>query len=141
MANECITKAYANQIANHVFGGTTYTPVTTWYVGLSTTAIQTDGSGYTEPSSVNVSGYARKSYTNASGFTIADGEAKNTNEIRFDEMTHSLTTNPEITHWFLCEESSGTPTILLHGALDNSRILQSGTTIYFKANELKVTLQ
>ena len=55
------------KILNHVFGGSgsvsaSYTPLTTWYLGLSTTEIGTTGSNVTEPSDPS---YARVSITNS----------------------------------------------------------------------------
>lgn len=55
-----------NKILNHVFGGSgsasaSYVPLTTWYLGLSTTEIGVTGSNVTEPSDPS---YARVAITN-----------------------------------------------------------------------------
>jgi len=77
-----LTNYLEDKIWNHVFGSTTYTKPTNWYVGLLT-ATPSDSAGGTE---VSGGSYARQ----VCAFTITGtgtAEAKNTSAITFPTAT------------------------------------------------------
>ena len=84
-----ITTYQLNKIIQHIFSGTTYTPVATWYLGLSTTAIDETGATVTEPTDA---AYARVAITNNGTewvVTGTDGEMENANDADFPQSTES----------------------------------------------------
>ena len=76
-----------NLILGSRLGNRSPEPVTTWYVGLSTSSINEDGTGITEPSGSN--GYKRVAIqNNSTQFTMPSNlTVKNANPIIFDEVT------------------------------------------------------
>ena len=77
-----LTNYLEDKIVNHVFGSTTYTRPTTWYVGLLTAAPSDSASG----TEVSGGSYARQ----VCAFTITGtgvAEAKNTSAITFPTAT------------------------------------------------------
>lgn len=71
------TTTLANSLIDEVLNGVDFTPPSSLYLALSTTAINNDGTGLTEPSG---NGYSRPSisFANSSGRTTS-----NTNAITF----------------------------------------------------------
>lgn len=115
-------------IANSQFGGgaTTWAPAT-WYVGLSTTTPNDDGSGFTEP----VGGaYARVAVTNnATNFptaTTASGVTTKTNGAKITWPNPTGTWGAISYYGFFTASSGGTPEYTF--ALDTSITVKSGNT-------------
>lgn len=99
-----ISKPHAQETMNAEFGGGSWEPAATHYIGLSTTAITyATGLGFTEPDGV---GYSRKAYTNSSTnwATNSDGEVVNQNSIEFDAFNASSAGN--IAYWFISEKEN-----------------------------------
>ena len=95
------------------------------------TAAPSDSGGGTE---VSGGSYARKQVT--AGFTVVNGSAENTADVEFITATADWGT---ITHiGFFDAVSAGN--LLFHGAMTESRTINSGGTAKFLATELKVTL-
>ncbi len=116
----------SNQILDRLFGATAYNSPATWYVGLSTTTINSDGTGATEP----VAGaYARVAVTNnKSNFSVAaNGSLSNAAVVQFVESTASWGT---ITYVFLSDAlTSGN--IWVYDVLSTAKTVQSYTTVLF----------
>ena len=122
MAN--LTYYSANKTNDFLLGSTAFTQPTTYYLGVSTTATQKDGSGITEP----IDGaYARISITNnKTNFdTSVLGSLTNLIEFLFPESTVDWGT---ITHWFLSDAASG-GNIWFQGTLTSSRNVESETIL------------
>lgn len=136
-----ITNYQANNNLNYDFGKTTYTPPTTWYIGVSTTPINKDGTGVTEPTD---KAYSRVEIANnKTNFTVAvGGSATITKDVMFPESTEPWAL---VTHIFLTDSSTG-GNIRFYDALDNEeeilgqtvkgKIVQSRSTLMFPSGEL-----
>ena len=99
-----ITYYSANRILDRNFGGTAYTPPTTLYFGLSTTTIQIDGTGATEPS--GAAAYARVALTNdkTNWGNASNGALTSLAAVTFTESTGSCGT---ITNVFMSDVITG----------------------------------
>ena len=130
-----ITYYSANKILDRNFGITAYSPPATMYFGLSTTTIQIDGTGATEPSDGN---YARVGITNdkTSWGTASNGALTNSVAVTFPESTASWGT---ITHVFISDASSG-GNIWWFDTLSPSRQVQSSTTVLFVIGSITVQM-
>lgn len=133
-----ITFYEANRILNFEFGNTGYSVPGTLYWGLSTTAINNNGSGYTEPSATYA--YARVPVTNISGnFTSAvDGVKTNIATVTFPESTGSWGT---IGWVFVVDALTlGTGNVLYFETLTPSRTVLTGTTVYFTGGAITIQM-
>ena len=130
-----ITYYSANRLLDRNFGQTAYTVPTTMYFGLSTTTIQIDGTGATEPSGGN---YARVGVTNdkTSWGIASNGALTNSVAVTFPESTASWGT---ITHVFISDASSG-GNIWWFDTLSPSRQVQSSTTVLFVIGSITVQM-
>ena len=130
-----ITYYSANRILDRNFGGTAYTPPATMYFGLSTTTIQIDGTGATEPSG---GAYARVALTNdkTNWGTASNASLTNSAAVTFPESTASWGT---ITHVFIADASSG-GNIWFFDALSPSRAVASSTTVLFAIGAITVQM-
>lgn len=130
-----ITYTQANKILDLNFGNTTYTVASPLYFGLSTTPINNDGTGATEPSG---GAYARVAVTNSkSYFSVASsGVLSNSGTITFAESTASWGT---ITYVFIADAlTSGN--ILYFDALTTSRAVPANTTVYFGSGNVSISM-
>jgi len=130
-----ITNIQANRILDFNFGASSYSATSPLYVGLSTTSVNNDGSGYTEPSG---NAYARVSVTNnKTTWTTASGSAlANAIQISFPESSASWGT---ITHIFIADALSG-GVVLFFDALTSSRTVPANTTVYFAIGNITVSM-
>lgn len=126
---------FLNLIMGNIFG-TAKTPgiPAKYYVALSTTTPNTDGTGVTEPPTSS-SGYARVELTSLSA--PADGVIKNSSAVSFAE---SLSDWGVITHYAVYDAETG-GNLLFYNALEAPRTAEAGTLLMFKANELTLTLE
>lgn len=129
------TTYFLNLIMGNIFG-TAKTPgiPTKYYVALSTTAPNVDGTGVTEPPT-NSSGYSRVELTSLSAPT--NGVIKNSAAVAFEE---SLVDWGKITHYAVYDAKTGGH-LLFYNALAAPRTAEAGTLLMFKANELTLTLE
>lgn len=105
---------------------------------LSTTALNDDGTGYTEPSGGS---YARQTVTNnGTNFgAAAAGVKSNATEIAFPTATADW---GEIVEWFMLEGA----TVVMHGELDDGagnaqpRNVYNGDTFKFLVGNLRINL-
>lgn len=130
-----VTDLQANRLLDQSFGAVSWSVPATLYFGLSTTSINDDGTGETEP----VGGsYARASVSNnkttwgnASGATLS-----NDIEISFAESSGSWGT---VTHVFIADALSG-GNILYFDALSPSRSVQTLTTVLFAIGSIDISM-
>lgn len=115
-------------IADSQFGGgsTTWAP-TTWYLGLSTTVPNDDGTGFTEPSGGS---YARVAVTNnATNFPAAatvSGETTKSNGTKLTFPNPTGTWGAILYYGWFTVSSGGTPEY--SNQLDSSITVRSGNT-------------
>lgn len=132
-------------ILDHVWGGqATSLPsaVDDWYIGLSTTTINNDGTGITEPSALD--GYARATVLNSPAeWPAATGGGpstkQNANEISFPMATGSWGT---VTHFFFSDSPTLTAAanIFAFAALDVPRAIEANDTASFAPSAITITL-
>lgn len=128
------TTYFLNQVAGNLFKTKT-TPAlpNAFYIGLSSTAPNIDGTNVGEPNSS--AGYARVELTSL-------GEPDNgvvTNElaINFNESTASWGT---ITHFVIYDAETG-GNLLMYGALSTPRSVEAATIMTIKENYLSLSAQ
>ena len=119
-------------LLNHLFGKGDYPPPTI-YVGLSTTDPGDSGAGLSEP---NGNGYARVETTEADWNVAASGLLDNANVILLGPATSNWGT---LTHFALFDAATGGH-LLLHGALAQTKTIDSGDSARFASGELDITL-
>ena len=132
-----ITTYQANRLNNYLFGATSFTPNGTYYIGLSTTAINVAGTGVTEPTG---GGYKRVAVTNnKTNFTDSTGGiVQNKAQIEFPESTTAWGT---ITHVFISDSATtGSGNVLYYDALTTPRTVQTATILLFAINSMKIQL-
>jgi len=130
-----ITYYSANRILDRNFGGTAYTPIATMYFGLSTTTLNIDGTGATEPSG---GAYARVALVNdkTNWGTAASGSLTNSTAVTFVESTASWGT---ITYCFIADASTA-GNIWFFDVLTPSRAVASATTVLFAIGAITVSM-
>lgn len=122
----------SNKVINYNFGGVTYTVPSTYYFALSTTTINIDGTGATEPSG---GAYARVPYVNSGGWTTPSiGTSTNTGAITFTESTASWGT---ITYVFASDALTG-GNIWWYDVLTPARTVASATTVLFSIGAVTI---
>lgn len=129
-----ISNSQANKILDRYFGNVSDTVTTNLYIGLSTTAINADGTGATEPSGGN---YARVLIANnkVSWGNASSAVLSNLIEVSFPESTTSWGT---ITHIFLADAISGQP--IYFDALATPRQVQAQTTLIFAIGTIQIRM-
>jgi len=130
-----VTYLSAGKVLDFNFGATSYTPPGTLYMGVSTSVIQPDGSGYTEP----VGGaYARVAVTNnKTNFTVAsNGTLSNATAITFVESTAAWGT---ITYAFLADALTA-GNVYWFEALPTPKAVASATTVLFSIGSLVISM-
>ena len=129
-----ISYTQSNKILNRYFGNVSDTVASTLYLGLSTTAINNDGTGATEPSG---GGYARVAVVNnkTNWSNASNGILSNLTELSFPESSTSWGT---VSHVFLSDTIGGTP--IYFDALATPRAVQSQTTLIFAINTIQIRM-
>lgn len=124
-----------NRILDRNFGSVAYTPPATYYVGLSTSTPQIDGTGATEPSTGS---YARVAFTNdkTNWGTAASASLTNSAAVTFVESTASWGT---ITHVGLWDAASA-GNLWFFDVLTPSRSVASATTVLFAIGSITVNM-
>ena len=121
-----------NHIGNHIFRNQAYTPATTIYLALFTSATADAGTG-TEASG---SAYARKSFT-FDAWTGTSGLQDNGSAITF--VAASGGNWGTITHVAIMDALT-TGNMMAHGALTSSVIINDGDTFEVAAGDLDLTI-
>lgn len=130
-----VTYFQSNKILNALFTGAALNPAGTLYVGLSTNAILSDGTGVIEPSGM---AYARVPITATStNFNSAINGALTTKvDIQFPESTGNWGT---VTYVFLADSATltaGAYNVLFYDVLSPARPVAIATTVLFSAGSV-----
>ena len=128
------TTYFLNAVAGNLFQTKT-TPAlpTQYYIGLSSTAPNIDGTNVGEPNAS--AGYARVELTTLGEPT--NGVVTNTAAINFDESTASWGT---ITHFVIFDALTG-GNLLMYGALSTPRSVEAATIMTIKEGYLNLSAQ
>jgi hypothetical protein len=131
-----VTYSFANQVMDYIFGKVTYTPPTNWYLGVSTTTIQNDGTGATEPTTDPA--YSRLIIPNikTSFTTASNGMVQNSIAFQFSESQIDWGTVTD----FLISDSATGGSVKLFGKLVLSRFVESGTLLFLEIGALQMTM-
>jgi len=126
-----------NKLIGEYFGSVSDKP-TTWYCGLSSTDINADGSGFSEPSSD--SGYARVAIpvTTIYWTTPTSGYIQNKLPVTFNELT---TNEDTITNIFLSSSETGNADFWQKLDTEDYKHLDKGTTILFNEGDYKISIE
>lgn len=148
-----ITTGYAKDVLSVVWGGdVSKVKVGTYYLGLSISAINKDGTGIREPNN-GVGGYARVAIANTNGadgsFAAAtNAKVSNAKDFSFAKFTDNpsvtgTTGNLRASHWFFTDDPTSTdPTkIKWYGELKNSRPLEIESIVTFGVGELILEIE
>ena len=131
-----ITYYQANKILDRAFGSSTWDANATLYVGLSTNAISSDGTGAVEP--LSALGYSRVAVTNdkTSWGSASSASLKNSIQITFPESSSAW---GAITYVFIADAlTSGN--ILYYDSLGTARTVAANTTVYFGVNNMTLSM-
>jgi hypothetical protein len=118
-----------NKIIDHMLRNQAYTPPSTVYVALFTSATGDDGSG----TEVSGGSYARQAVTLSAA---SGGASSNSADITFPQATADWGT---VTHLALMDAETG-GNMLMHTALDESKTVNNGDTFKINAGDLDVTV-
>lgn len=128
------TTYFLNAVAGNLFQTKTSPALPTqYYIGLSSTAPNIDGTNVGEPSSN--AGYARVELTSLGEPT--DGVVTNELAINFNESTASWGT---ITH-FVIYDAATDGNLLMYGALSTPRSVEAATIMTIKEGYLNLSTQ
>lgn len=134
-----ITTGTANKVLDLLFGQTTLSNLSMMYMGLSTTTINSDGSGATEPSTSGTA-YARVAIVNnkTNWATAASASLTNTVAITFAESTLSWGTITYV--FFAAGATAGVADIWYFEALSSPKTVQTATTVQFAIGAITVSM-
>jgi len=118
-----------NKIIDHMLRNQAYTPPSTVYVALFTSATDDTGGG----TEVSGGSYARQAVTLSAA---SGGASSNTADITFPQATAAWGT---ITHVALMDAETG-GNMLMHSPLDASKTINNGDTFKINAGNLDVTV-
>ena len=118
-----------NKIIDHMLRNQAYTPPSTIYVALFTSATEDSGGG----TEVSGGSYARQAVTLSAA---SGGASENSADITFPQATADWGT---ITHVALMDAATG-GNMLMHSALDASKTVNNGDTFKINAGDLDVTV-
>jgi hypothetical protein len=130
-----ITYYSANRVLDYNFGQTSYTSPNTYHFGLSTTTINIDGTGATEPSGGS---YARVAFTNnkTNWGTASNAALTNATAVQFPESTASWGTITYVGMW----DASSSGNIWWFDVLTPARTVASATTVLFAIGAVTVSM-
>lgn len=130
-----ITYYSANRVLDLNFGGTAYTVPTNYYFGLSTTTIQIDGTGATEPSGGS---YARVLLANnKSNFAVSSNASlTNLTAVTFPESTASWGTITYVGIW----DALTSGNIWWFDSLSPARTIAINTTVLFAIGGITIQM-
>lgn len=130
-----ITDYQAEKVLRNLFNGNAISNPTKYYVALSTTTPNANGTGFTEPSGM---GYIRQGLTRGTTDfnTYTNGKISNKTVVTFPESTGTWGL---ITHFGLYDaEASGN--LLYYGRLDRDRLIDSESILIFPSNTLTIDM-
>lgn len=127
------TTYFLNLVAGNVLGTKTQPSIpTTYYIGLSKSTPDLDGTGVSEPDTSGA--YSRIELTDLS--EPVSGVVTNSQEIAFEESTSSWGT---VTHFVIYDAPTG-GNLLMFGPLKASRTIETGTIMIIRPNALTLSV-
>lgn len=126
-----------NKMIGKFIGSTDYTPATTLYMAVSTSALNDSGSGFTEPTPE--SGYVRTAIANnTTKWNLpVEGLVTNKEAITMAELNRDCGI---ATHYFFMTTPTGGTNAIIWGKFDEPRPMPSFSTIYVPIGEAKFSL-
>lgn len=127
------TTLFLNNVIGNIFGCTSVDSLpSTYYIGLSTTTPNIDGTGISEPPTS--AGYSRMALGSVT--SPVNGVVTNGSSIAWSNSTDSWGT---ITHFVIFDsETDGSP--LVFGELSSPRVIEESTSIVIKSGALSLSL-
>lgn len=128
-----VTTYFVNLVMGNVFGSKKDIPLPgTYYIGLSMTEPNQDGTGVSEPVGGN---YSRVAVTSLS--EPVDGMITNSAEVEFNDSTEDWGTM----NYYVVYDASTNGNLLIYNALEKPRIVQSENQVRFKPEAITFTLE
>lgn len=123
-----------NKSQDLIFGGTSFTPPTNYYICLSTTAVSSSGSNLSEPSGA---GYARVQIPNTKSYftNSVNGTLVNSGSIVFPISTGSWGTIVDIA----LADAATSGSVWYYTSLTTPKVVQDSTIISFAASAITIT--
>ena len=131
-----ITYLASNKILDKTFGASAFTPPTSYWVGLSTTTLNADGTGATEPVA---NGYARVQVTNTdktNWTSAASGALTNATAVTFPESSGSWGTITTVVLY----DAQTTGNAYFFDTLTPSRAVAASTTVVFAIGAITISM-
>lgn len=130
-----ITNYLRNKIQDYIFRGVAFTPPATYYLAISKTEPQVNGTGVTEPSGGN---YQRVAITkNTTSFKAsANGLVSNLNRLQFNESSSDWGVFP----YYAIYDSASGGNLLWGGSLNRPRTIETDMQLFIEASGLTFTL-
>jgi len=116
------------KVLDHALGTTAYTMPAPVYVGLATNSLGDDNSG----TEVSAAGYTRKPITFNSAAT---GSTTNDSVVEFDP---ALANWGSVSHFGIFDAANG-GNLLIHGAFQVSKTIETGDILRISAGDMTVT--
>lgn len=125
-----------NDVLDKLFGATNFTPVSNYYLGLSTTQPTDVGGNINEPAGGS---YARVQIPNDVSHwgSAVGGEKSNSQDEAFAEATGSWGT----VGWWVLMDAASSGNMCHWGAIQTPRAIASGDTLRFLAGDLIIRLR
>lgn len=132
------TTYFKNLIMGNVFKtNTSYSLPSKYYIGLSSTQPNADGSGVKEPSASGT-GYSRVELSSLS--SPVDGKIVNQSEIQFAESQSAWFPSATPALYYVVYDAKSGGNLLMYNQLTASRIIESNTIATIKAESLTLEL-
>lgn len=117
-----------------LFGRTPLSPPPIYYMGLSSTEINEDGTGKTEPTDPS---YARVPFANEeNSFTHSAGQVQNGTIIQFPTASDTWNAN----YWFMSDHLTNAGTIHFKGSINPSQTVTVNQQLRFPVGGLTITM-
>jgi len=130
-----LTDPAEQEILRYLFGRVSFNPPPIWYIGLSTTPINDDFTGVTEPSGGN---YARVGVSNdTNSWTFSAGQITNGTIIQFPIPSASW---GDISYFFMADTATASGTPRLRGSISPSQTIEANAQPKFDTGTLAIQL-
>lgn len=110
-----------------------------YYIGLSSTAPNANGTGVTEPSRTNT-GYARVQLTASNMGVPSNGAIQNTTAISFPESLTDWFPAGSPAKWYVIYDSQSDGNLLMYNSLTSNRVIEMNTIATIRKNSLYLQL-
>lgn len=129
-----LTDSTEAEVLQYLFGRISFVPPPLYYAGLSSTVVNENGTGATEPSG---GAYARVAIPNSTvGFTFSGGQILNGTQIAFPTATAPWSQQNYIL--FFDQATGGT--VKMRGSLSPAQTIDTNQKVFFDPQDLVLTL-